>query len=198
MSNPILFQCSHRAQGNSNNAVDLFLQGIRDAGGDADTVLLRKVEIKPCRACRVCEKDPASPCALQGKDFALDLFENMLSAPFVFFASPIYFYHLPSRLKTFIDRSQWVYARKNKGDQEVVDRPVRPAYLSLFAGRTEGEKLFEGARLTMKYFLDSFNLELQEPLEFRGFEKIADLERHPEAAERIRRLGEQAWKTHAE
>jgi hypothetical protein len=50
----------------------------------------------------------------------------------------------------------------------------------------------------MKYFLDSFNLELQEPLEFRGFEKIADLERHPEAAERIRRLGEQAWKTHAE
>ncbi|SKA73666.1 Multimeric flavodoxin WrbA [Paucidesulfovibrio gracilis DSM 16080] len=197
MSNPIVFQCSHRAQGNSNNAMNLFLEGVREAGGEADTVLLRKVEIKPCRACRVCEKDPASPCALQGKDYALDLFENMLNAPFVFFAAPIYFYHLPSRLKTFIDRSQWVYARKMKNDPEVAERPVRPAYMTLFAGRSEGDKLFEGARLTMKYFLQSFNLELQDPMEFRGFEKIADMERHPEAAERIRALGKQAWQTHA-
>jgi NAD(P)H-dependent FMN reductase len=121
----------------------------------------------------------------------------MLAAPFVFFAAPIYFYHLPSRLKTLIDRSQWVYARKMKNDPEVAGRPKRPAYLALFAGRTEGEKLFEGSRLTMKYFLDSFNLELQPPLEFRGFDKIADMERHPEAAEQIRSLGRDAWKTHA-
>ncbi|WP_022660262.1 flavodoxin family protein [Paucidesulfovibrio longus] len=197
MSNPLLFQCSHRAQGNSNNAVNLFLEGVREAGGDAESIYIRKMDFKPCRACRICEKDQASPCALQGKDYALDLFETMLAAPFVFFAAPIYFYHLPSRLKTLIDRSQWVYARKMKNDPEVAGRPKRPAYLALFAGRTEGEKLFEGSRLTMKYFLDSFNLELQPPLEFRGFDKIADMERHPEAAEQIRSLGRDAWKNHA-
>ncbi|MEF2145525.1 MAG: flavodoxin family protein [Desulfovibrionaceae bacterium] len=197
MSNPILFQCSHRAQGNSNNAVNLFLEGVQDAGGEADTVYIRKMEFKPCRACRLCEKDAASPCALQGKDFALDLFETMMNAPFVFFAAPIYFYHLPSRLKTLIDRSQWVYARKTKGDPEVVNLPVRPAYVSLFAGRDKGDKLFEGARLTMKYFLDSFNFQMQDPLEFRGFDKIADMERHPDVAEQIRQLGRDAWAKHA-
>lgn len=197
MSNPLLFQCSHRAQGNSNNAVNFFLEGVREAGGEAETIYVRKMEFKPCRACRLCEKDKASPCALQGKDYALDLFENMLAAPFVFFAAPIYFYHLPSRLKTLIDRSQWVYARKQKGDPEVAGRPVRPAYLSLFAGRTEGEKLFEGSRLTMKYFLDSFNLELQPPLEFRGFDKIGDMDRHPDVADQLRQLGRDAWKNHA-
>lgn len=193
---PALFHCSHRKQGNSNNAIGLFQRGIQMAGGpEVPSLAVRRMDIKPCTACGICSKDKSSPCILEKKDFARDIFEYLFVAPFAFFASPIYFYHLPSRLKTLIDRSQWVWARKDKGDPEIVNLPRRPAYVCLFAGREKGDKLFEGARLTMKYFLDSFNFELAEVLTFPGKEKIADLERDKEAAERIRALGQTAWET---
>ncbi|MBU1610327.1 MAG: NAD(P)H-dependent oxidoreductase, partial [Proteobacteria bacterium] len=161
---PILFQCSHRTQGNSNAAVATFLSGIRAEGGEGFVYNLKKQDFKFCRACSMCEKDSKSRCALAGKDYLPDVFADMMQAPFLFFAAPIYFYHLPSRLKTMIDRSQVIYARKMKGDPEIVNLPRRPAYVSLFAGRTEGDKLFDGALLTLKYFLESFNFEIVDPL----------------------------------
>ena len=44
-STPIFFQCSHRTQGNL-----LFCL--------LKCLPTQKLEIKPCRACRMCEKDP--------------------------------------------------------------------------------------------------------------------------------------------
>ncbi|MGE4506497.1 MAG: flavodoxin family protein, partial [Desulfovibrionaceae bacterium] len=163
---PILFQCSHRNQGNSNSAVASFSSGMRAEGGEGHVYSLRKLDIKPCRACGMCAKDPASRCPLGPKDYAADVFADMLQAPFLFFAAPIYFYHLPSRLKLLIDRSQWIYSRRMKGDPEIVNLPKRPAYVALFAGRPQGEKLFEGSLLTLKYFLESFNFEIKEALTF--------------------------------
>ncbi len=192
---PILFQCSHRAQGNSNSAVATFLAGLTAEGGEAHTYNVKKLETLHCRACRMCEKNPSSKCIQAKKDFTGELFTDMINAPFLYFASPIYFYHLPSRLKTIIDRSQVIYARKMKGDPEIVNLPKRPAYVTLFAGRETGDKLFEGSLLTLKYFLESFNFEIVDPLTFRGYDKIADYERKPEAEEQIRALGRKAWKT---
>lgn len=194
---PVAFSCTHKAQGNSNDAVHLFARGVEAAGGSADTVYLRKIKILPCTACGICDKDPESPCILAERDYAVELFQMLMEAPFVFFASPIYFYHLPSLFKTWIDRSQQFWAAKHKGDPKIVGLPRRPAYLCLIAGRTEGEKLFEGSLLTLKYFLDSFNLEITDPLTLRGMEKIGDLEKDQAATDRIFALGKKAWETHA-
>lgn len=194
---PALFHCSHRKQGNSNNAVNLFQRGMQQAGGPEGSILyMRKLDIKPCTACGICAKDPKSPCILEKKDFTRNLFEYMFKMPFLFIAAPIYFYHLPSRFKTLIDRSQWVWARQQKGDPEIVNLPKRPAYVCLFAGHEKGDKLFEGSLLTLKYFLQSFNFEIKEALTFPGKEKIADLERDKEAADKIRDLGRMAWENH--
>lgn len=195
---PILFQCSHRTQGNSNSAMATFMQGVRSEGGEGHVYNMKKLDVQHCRACRMCEKDPNSNCALREKDYTREVFADIIQAPFLFFASPIYFYHLPSRLKALIDRSQAIYARKMKGDPEIVNLPRRPAYVAMFAGRSEGDKLFEGALLTLKYFLASFNFEIVDPLTFRGYERIADYERKPEAEEQIRELGKRAWKTYQE
>ena len=195
---PIFFQCSHRKQGNTTQAVTTFLGGVRAEGGDGHVYHVKKLDIQPCRACRMCEKDPQSKCALAGKDYLPEVFMDIINAPFLYFAAPIYFYHLPSRLKTIIDRSQVIYARKMKGDPDIVNLPKRPAYVSLFAGREKGDKLFEGSLLTLKYFLDSFNFEIVDPQTFLGYDKIADYERKPEAEEQIRELGKKAWRTYQE
>ena len=195
---PALLHCSHRKQGNSNNAVGLFQRGMMQAGGGEGSVLqMRKLDIKPCKACGICERDTRNFCLFDGKDFARDVFSYLLKTPFVFIASPIYFYHLPSRFKTLIDRSQLIWAMKERGVPEVVNAPKRPAYVTLFAGREKGDKLFEGALLTLKYFLASFNFEMVDPLCFRGMERIAALESDLGAAGEILKLGKRAWETHA-
>lgn len=193
---PLLVSCSHRAQANSHRAALLFQQGVASAGGQSDIVHLRNLKILPCTACRVCEKDPESRCILTGKDATRDLFDLMFAAPFVFFASPIYFYHLPSIFKTLIDRSQEVWAAREKGDKRVLALPERPAYVCLVAGRLKGRKLFEGALLTLKYFLKSFNFVLAEPLTFQGIDRIEDLARKRAACAKIRELGAAAWQEH--
>lgn len=195
---PILFSCTHRAQGNSNKAVDLFLKGIRLAGGDADVIYLRKMRFMPCTACRLCEKGKKpsqypSKCPLSPKDFAHETLEKLVHAPFAFFASPIYFYHLPSIFKTLIDRSQEYWVMWQKGEEPVASLPERPAYTCLVAGRDKGDKLFEGALLTMKYFLRSFNMTLDNTLTYRGVERIGDLEKEEARAQEIVEMGKAAW-----
>ena len=192
-----VFSCTHKAQGNSNDAAHLFVRGVETAGGQADMVYLRKVKILPCTACGICEKDPESPCILAEKDYAVELFQLLMDAPFVFFASPIYFYHLPSLFKTWIDRSQQIWAAKHKGDPKVVGLPRRPAYVCLLAGRKQGGKLFDGALLTLKYFLDSFNLEITDPLTCKGIDKVGDLEADQAVTEALFNLGKGAWERHA-
>lgn len=195
---PALLHCSHRKQGNSNNAVGLFQRGMMQVGGSEGSVLqLRKLDIKPCKACGICERDTRNFCIFDGKDFARDIFRYLLKTPFIFIASPIYFYHLPSRFKTLIDRSQLIWAMKQRGVPEVVNAPKRPAYVTLFAGREKGDKLFDGALLTLRYFLESFNFEIVDPLCFRGMERIASLERDLGAAGQIMKLGKRAWETYA-
>lgn len=192
-----VFSCTHKAQGNSNYAAQLFLRGVEAAGGQADMVYLRKVKILPCTACGICEKDPKSPCILAEKDYAVELFQLLMDAPFVFFASPIYFYHLPSLFKTWIDRSQQIWAAKHKGDPKIADLPRRPAYICLLAGRKQGGKLFDGALLTLEYFLDSFNLEISEHLTRKGIDKVCDLEADHAATEALFNLGKGAWERYA-
>lgn len=203
LQKPILFSCTHRAQGNSNKAVELFLKGIRMAGGDADVIYLRKMHFMPCTACRLCEKGKKpvmlpSKCPLSGKDFAHETLEKLANAPFAFFASPIYFYHLPSMFKTLIDRSQEYWVMWQKGEEPVASLPPRPAYACLVAGRDKGDKLFEGALLTMKYFLKSFNMSIDEPMTLRGIERIGDLEKHDELVESLLEMGRTAWNTAVE
>ncbi|MBN2140651.1 MAG: flavodoxin family protein [Desulfovibrionaceae bacterium] len=188
-----IFSCSHRAQGNSNAAARLFLRGVEEAGGRGHLIPVRNFKVLPCRACRICEKDPKSVCVQKDKDYAHELFEILKTAPVVFFASPIYFYHLPSMFKTLIDRSQSVYAARQKGDPEIVSLPERAAHACLLAGRARGERLFDGALLTLKYFLQSFNLSLAEPMTMRAVERIGDLEENQEACARIIALGRAAW-----
>jgi Multimeric flavodoxin WrbA len=192
-----VFSCTHKAQGNSNDAAHLFVRGVEAAGGQADTIYLRKIKILPCTACGICEKDTESPCILAEKDYAAEMFDLLMTAPFAFFSSPIYFYHLPSIFKTWIDRSQQVWAAKHKGDPKVVGLPRRPAYVCLLAGRREGEKLFDGALLTLKYFLDSFNLEIRDPMTLKGVDKVGDLEKDEAATEALFNLGKTAWERYA-
>ena len=126
------------------------------------------------------------------KDQAEELFAVLMRAPVVVFTSPIYFYGVPSRCKTWVDRSQRFWEARRKGDAWVMELRDRPAYACLVAGQPSGQKLFEGARLTLKYFLVNFGLTLSEPLGLRGMDAAGDLASHPNAVRQVRELGRDA------
>jgi multimeric flavodoxin WrbA len=189
----LVFACSHRAGGNSDAAAELVTRGVREAGGTARVVALRDYNVLACLACRSCAKDVNSACVLRKKDQAEELFSLLLAAPSVVFCSPIYFYALPSLCKTWIDRSQRFWEARRKGDAWLLEYPERQGFACLVGGQTSGQKLFDGARLTLKYFLVNFGMSLAEPVGLRGKDERGDLLADPLAVDRALALGREAW-----
>lgn len=194
----VIYAGSHRKGGNSDHAAELLAQGVTNAGGKADIFHIRDYQIEHCLACGFCDKhieiQGMKRCVFGTKDQAWDLFEPMLTAPVVFFASPIYFYHLPSRLKTWIDRGQQFWTAQRTGEPWIADLPKRTAHAVLVAGQPTGGKLFEGSRLSLKYFAQNFNMDLPVPLSFHGIDQSGDLEKQARFEAEIISLGERGWR----
>jgi multimeric flavodoxin WrbA len=197
MDKAVIYACSHRRGGNSDQAAQWLAQGVREAGGEADVLFVRDHEVRPCLACGYCddpgERRGSQLCILGPTDAAWSLFEPMLTARAVLFASPIYFYHLPSMFKTWIDRSQQFWAARAEDAPWLTDLPPRTARAVLMAGRPRGDKLFEGAAVTLRYFLHNFGMTLAEPLVFRGVDQPGDLTGRDGGKAAITALGRRAW-----
>jgi multimeric flavodoxin WrbA len=198
MDHAAIFACSHRRGGNSDHAAELLARGVREAGGRAEVIHVRDHAVTPCLACGYCdspERTGRERCVLGPTDEAWDMFAHCLSARTVLFASPIYFYHLPSRLKTWIDRGQQFWRAGLDNEPWIAELPARTAHAVLVAGQPTGEKLFDGARLTLKYFVHNFNMTLADPLVFRGVDARNELRAEADFEARVVELGATAWET---
>ncbi|SDB56766.1 Multimeric flavodoxin WrbA [Desulfonatronum thiosulfatophilum] len=192
-SSPAVISCSPRSGGNSDDAAAFFREGIRQAGGRSQLFFLRDFSIHPCQGCIRCAQDPRGECYLSDQDQSAQLFQALLAAPSIFISSPIYFYHVPAQFKAWIDRSQSYYLRKENQDPVMQKLAARPAIINLVAGRPQGERLFEGALLTLKYFLKTFNFHIQEQHVFRGIDNADDLRGRSDARETLISAGSHAW-----
>lgn len=191
---PAVFACSPRKGGNSDEAALAFARGIREAGGDCQMIILREHRILPCQGCSACAR--TGQCVLAQEDDVADLFDLLMRAPFIFFASPIYFYHLPAMFKGFIDRGQSYYMRVLNRDTQMLSLSPKRAYMAFCAGRPRGDRLFDGSLLSMKYFLKIFAYTMQSHLGFHGKDGPHDFLGDPEACEAVRAMGADAWKTY--
>jgi multimeric flavodoxin WrbA len=189
-----VFACSHRSGGNSSAAAELAARGVREAGANARIIELREYNVLACQSCRACAAAKNSACVLRARDQAEALFAALMTAPAVVFASPIYFYGVPSLFKTWIDRSQRFWEARRKEEPWVMALRPRKAMVCFVAGQRGGQKLFEGARLTLKYFLVNFGLELGEPLGLRGMEASGDLLADAKVVQSVLDMGREAGK----
>lgn len=189
MAEALAFACSPRAGGNSDAAVEYFCRGVAQAGGACRVVRLREYPLHPCIGCGACAK--RAGCVLPDAGQAEELFALLRSAPVVFFASPIYFYHLPAGFKAFIDRAQAAYEHLQAFATDGAS--TRPAYAALVAGRPRGRRLFEGSLLTLRYFLLPFGLCLEDPLLLLGKDRPGDLSADGDARAQLEAYGRTAW-----
>jgi multimeric flavodoxin WrbA len=70
--------------------------------------VLRTLQFSPCRGCNACHK--TGNCIVA--DDAIVLYERILASDCIAIASPIYTMGITAELKGFIDRQQFLWARK--------------------------------------------------------------------------------------
>lgn len=154
----LVFSCSPHAGGVTDSLAEAVCAGARAAGAAPGLIKLREFQFSGCSGCQLCSRN--LPCPLPHDDSEI-LFDLLAHADRAVFVSPIYFYALPGQFKLLIDRSQRFWPGSGL-------RRDRLAGIALAAGRARGEKLFSGARLTLKWFLKPFGYAIIADACFRG------------------------------
>lgn len=135
-------------------------------------IIPSELDIRFCRGCRFCES--FGHCVL--KDGMQEVVDWLVRAQIVVVSTPVFFYGIPASFKALVDRSQVLWARRYFLGEQF--SPKKGFLMGV--GATRGEKLFDGVRLTTKYFFDAFGCTLDGELFFKGFDKkgsIASCER---------------------
>ena len=80
---------SPRKQGNTNALLGPFRQELEGLGAETETVWLHALEIRPCTACRACQRDWTAFGCAQRDDVPM-IFDKVLACDLIVLATPIY------------------------------------------------------------------------------------------------------------
>jgi multimeric flavodoxin WrbA len=176
---------SPRKNGNTEALLKEFLRGCRDAKAEAEEIYLRDLKITPCLEIYACRKDGKCPI----RDDMQGLYGRIVDTEILALASPIFFYSVSAQAKAFIDRCQAFWSKKYLLKQPIA--PGREARKGVFisVGGSQGEKVFDGALMTMKYFFDSVDMIFYKSLLYRGIDEKGEILRHPTALAEAHDLG---------
>ena len=92
-----------RKQGNTETALGWFEEELENQGHEIDRINLVDLDVRGCLGCGKCWEVTDKPGCVQ-KDEALAVFERMMAADAVVYASPLYCWSFSSQLKALIDR----------------------------------------------------------------------------------------------
>lgn len=167
---------SPRRRGNTATLLNQAIAGARDAGADITEIVLRDLKMSPCLEIYGC-KD-AGRCVIDD-DFRK--VESLLrKVDGLILASPIFFYAVSAHTKILMDRCNSFWVKKYWIDQKPFGPQAYPRKgLFITVGSTKGKKLFDGATLSVKYFMDALDMELWQTLICRGIESEGDILKHP-------------------
>jgi multimeric flavodoxin WrbA len=184
----LAFYGSPRRRGNSSTLLEQAVRGANDGGAEVEEIVLRDLSMSPCMEIYECRK--TGRCAMRD-DFDL-LRDKLQSCDGLMLASPIFFYTVSGHTKVFMDRCQEFWSKKYLIDKAPfgLREPTRKA-LFVSVGATRGSKLFEGVLLTMKYFLDTLDMELWRSLLYRGLDEKGDVLQHAAYLEEAYKAGNQ-------
>lgn len=178
---------SPRRKGNTAALLGRAVAGAREAGAEVTEFVLRDLKISPCLEIYKCKSDDGR-CAI--RDDFQTVSEAMLAADGLLIASPIFFYTVSAHVKALMDRCQSLWVKKYWIDETPFhDWEAKRLGLFISVGATRGKKLFDGALLTMKYFMDTLDMKLWRSLLYRELDPAGAVEDHPEYLEEAAAAG---------
>lgn len=94
---------SPRRNGNTAALLKPFCEELEAGGAEAETVWLYDKDIRPCVACRACQRDwTAFGCSR--RDDGQELFDLVLDSGLIVLATPIYSWYCTPPMKALLDR----------------------------------------------------------------------------------------------
>ena len=94
---------SPRKAGNTAALLDPFCRELRRGGAEVEAVFLHGLDIRPCTACRVCQRDWGAFGCPQEDDVPA-LFDRVLESDLIVLATPIYAWYCTPPMKALLDR----------------------------------------------------------------------------------------------
>jgi multimeric flavodoxin WrbA len=180
MPNLLAIYGSPRRKGNTTLLLKKAVEGARDAGGHVEEIVLRELKMSPCLEIYGCKE--TGRCAIRD-DFQA-VYDKLLACDGLMLASPIFFYTVSAHTKILMDRCQSLWVKRYWLEKTPFGkRPYTRKGLFISAGATGGKKLFDGVLLTVRYFFDALDMELWNPLLYRGMDFEGDVLKHPEYLE---------------
>jgi multimeric flavodoxin WrbA len=175
---------SPRRGGNTEILLDEAIRGAHERGATWEKVVLRDLKIRPCLEIYQCAR--TGNCAIQ--DDMQPLYGKLTETERLIIASPIFFYSVSGLTKAMIDRCQALWARKYRLRLPISSgKDRRGAFISVAA--TRGKRLFDGVRLTMRYFFDAIDVAYGDELLVPGVDEKGAIRAHPAALEAAYTLG---------
>ena len=169
---------SPRRQGNSSTLLKHAVSGARDAGANVTEIVLRDLKMSPCLEIYGCKE--SGRCVI--KDDYGDIEELLQRIDGLMLASPIFFYTVSAHTKILMDRCNSLWVKKYWIEKKPFGQTHYPRKgLFITVGSTKGKRLFDGALLSVKYFMDALDMELWRSLVFRGIESEGQIMEHPDS-----------------
>jgi multimeric flavodoxin WrbA len=177
---------SPRAEGNSDLLLREALAGAESAGAAVEYLSLRGAKIGPCIECNACYREGA--CVV--RDGYQEVFEKLLAADRLVFATPIFFMGVCAQAKLLVDRCQCLWARKYILKQPLYeDGPRDRRAMVIAVGGCSSKKMFDSVRLTFRYFFDALEMRCAGRLFVNRVDDKGEILEHPQAMPEARRLG---------
>ena len=107
----LILNGSPRLNGNTIHMVNGFKAGAEDAGHSVQIENVAHMNIRGCMACEYCHTKERGICVQ--KDDMQKLYQEILSADMLVFASPIYYFNLSAQLQSAIHRTYAIDIPKN-------------------------------------------------------------------------------------
>ena len=176
---------SPRRGGNSETLLREVLEGVREAGAEAQLVRVADYRVAGCIECNCCFQ--TGRCVVE--DQYQELYPRLIRCEAVVVATPVFFMGVPAQLKAVIDRTQCLWARRYVLKEPVrEDGRSRPGAL-LVVGGSRGEKMFESVRLTVHYFFDALEVTLTESVFANQVDERGAVSKRADLLGRARQLG---------
>jgi multimeric flavodoxin WrbA len=177
---------SPRKEGNSDILLSRALLGAGEAGAKVKTIFARDLDIRACLECGGC--DLTGKCIV--KDKMQEVYPLLEEADAIIMSTPIFFYSMPGKLKSLVDRAQasWSKRMLEKSKDQLKNHESGKGYL-IGVGATKGKNLFEGVELIAKYFYDALDMEYMGGVFCNKIEKQGDILSHEDKLKEAYKLG---------
>lgn len=161
--NVFIVSASARKNGNSATLAAEFAHGAVDAGHNVAKVDLFDLKLNFCLGCLACQK--SEKCIID--DDINGLLSTVQNSDVLVFATPIYYYGLAGQLKTFLDRLNPLFNRRNR---------FKEVYL-LASAAEDDQSAFDKALIGLQGWIECFEgVELKGVVRAGGVTAVGDIQ----------------------